>query len=263
MTVPTLVDSADVLLELGISSPTAAQQNTINAEMVKAVGAIKRYLRYDPCQRERTEYYPQKRMQSPIGESVWEVNDTSAYIREATSYSTDELQLLHIPVRSVASVYVDSEGRSGAKTGGFDSSTLKVQGEDYWPNYDAVDSLGVKICKDGILRAIGLWPISPGSVKVTYTAGYTQSELRGTDSIIDASPIWETAIKETARRVRRVLALSSGTLGVPVGMITSENLGDYSYSIDTASATAQLFGGDLLQDSIQRLADFVNWGWEV
>ncbi len=259
---PTLVDASEVLAELGITSPTANETSVVTAAMVKAASVVKKHLRYDPVQLQRTEFYPQRRLQSPPGESVWEVNDSVAYIREVSDFATDELQLQHIPIRSIQYLYIDSEGRGGSTPGGFADSTLKTEGTDFWPNYDLIDSAGAKVCRDGILRSIGLWTITPGSVKVVYTAGYNQAELRGTDSIIDASPIWEAVLNETVRRVRRVLATQKGSIGLPVGVLASENLGDYSYSLDS-SAAGRLFGGPLSADSVQLLGEFVNIGFDV
>ena len=140
---------------------------------------------------------------------------------------------------------------------------MQTEGEAYWPNYDGRDSSGDEICRDGIFRSLGLWPTTPGTVRIMYTAGYTVEELHGQDAIIDARPIVDAVIEEATRRAKKVFIQRKQTgVGFAAGSITSERLGDYSYTVDAASS-AQLFGGtfDLMPASKEALGSFVNWGW--
>jgi len=259
----TIATRADILAELGLTGVATSEQETIiDTALRKAAGAVKSYLRYEPVQGSHTEYYPQQAYQSQPGPGVWEVTDEKAVLRQVSESATNELQLRHLPIRSVASVNVDYDGRSGTKSGSFGSGTSKTEGEDYWANYDEVDGEGNKICKDGILRAVGLWPTTPGTVKVVYTAGYSDDELRGNDSIVDASPIWLAIVEEATRLARRTLLTKKGSLGIPAGVLTSENLGDYSYSVE-AGSLQRLFSGELMPETKARLADFVNWGYAL
>jgi hypothetical protein len=157
-------------------------------------------------------------------------------------------------------VWVDYDGRSGTRSGSFGPESLRVEGPAYWPNFDLVGSDGKMICRDGVLRTIGLWPTTPGTVKVQYTGGYTVSEIRGDDTILDASQIWEAALAESVRRARRVLSQKKSRIGVQAGALKSEKLGDYTYTLDDASAK-ELSGSDLLPRSMEQLHDFCNLGF--
>lgn len=261
-----IADISEVLLELGIfAAPSDSERAVTLTALQRANSAVKRYLHYDPEYKTHTEYYPQGTRLSPPYSETWEVNATHAYIRRQSYGASDELYVQHIPIRSITSLHIDYDGRSGAKTGAFAAETLKVLGEDFWPNYDGVDSSGVKICRDGILRSIGLWSEEPGSVKIVYVAGYTESELHGQDEVIDASPILDCVIQEASRRARRAFTLAkSARTGFVAGPFTSENLGDYSYSIDTALA-AKLIGNDssLTQESMDNLSSFRNLAYDL
>jgi hypothetical protein len=127
---------------------------------------------------------------------------------------------------------------------------------------DGDDSAGEAICRDGVIRALGLWPTTAGTVKVTYNAGYTDDELRGRDKLLDASPIWKSAKAEAARYARKMWVTRSGRLGLIAGVPTSEGLGDYNYSMDGKSI-ASLMDGDLTAESIERLSPFINLGYEL
>jgi len=259
-----VVSPSDVLEELGISSPTDEETTIATNSITRAFGAVARFLRYDPRYKSHTEYYPQRGIAAGVGRGVWEVNDTEAYLREVSSAATEELQMKNIPIRSITSLYIDYDARSGSKTDAFAAATLKNEGVDFWANSDSLDSSDRKLCLDGILRSAGSWPTTAGTVKVVYVSGYTANEFAGTDGTVDASPIRESILFEATRRVRRMFALKKRTgTGLLPGIVTSENLGDYGYSIDAGSANKLVSGGDLDSSTKERLMDFVNMGLEL
>lgn len=261
-----IVDASEVLLELGLtSSPTDVERAVVNEAIRKAEGAVKRHLRYDPKQSSRTQFYPTMGVGAAISPSVWEVNDTQAYERSLNQASTTELQVRGLPIRSNPAIvlYIDYDGRSGARSGAFAASTQKTEGVDFWPNYELVDSNGYKVCLDGILKSQGLWPVETGSVKIVYTAGYSAAELHGQDTVIDASPIMDAVVDEAVRRATKAFTRAKKSLvGFAAGPITSESLGDYSYSVDGASL-AKLVGAsmDIMPETAEKLAEYVNLGW--
>ena len=261
-----IVDISEVLLDLGLSSSVTDEERAIvTASIRRAEGAVKRFIRYDPKQITRTEYYPQQNLALGNTPSIWEVNDSVAYQRQLSTGATSELYIRHVPIRSITTIHIDYDGRAGTRSGAFGTDTLKEEGTDYWPNFDGVDDDGNSICRDGILRSQGLWPTSPGTVKIVYVAGYSQKEFHGGCSIIDATPILEAIVDESVRRAKKVFISKKQTgAGFASGPIISESLGDYNYSVDGASLN-RMFGGqwDLGGDSKERLNDFVNWGYEL
>jgi len=263
----TIVSIADILTFLGLASPTAQQTTIATASLLAAQGAVIRHLHYDPRLLLQTEFYPRMNSNPVSGEGVWETDATSAYFRNLTDAATTELQVARLPIReqdassNSIQVWIDYDARSGTRSGSFPDSSLKVEGVDYHPNYDGVDSRGYKICKDGIFRSEGRWPGLAGSVKIRYAAGYTAEELAGTDPIIDASPIREAVIDETVRRVHKTYSRMKKRTGFGTGALSSESLGDYSYSADGA-LLSQLVGSgsDIMAETALKLESFVNFG---
>lgn len=259
-----IVTITEAYLELGITSPTVDEASIVTAAIIKAEGAVKRYLRYDPVQRRRTEYYPMgDLLHANRSAVVWEVNATEAYMRESVGSAGDEIIVKHLPIRNstLMVIHTDSDGRSGTTENAFQD--LKNEGTDFWPNYDGFDSDGNKVCRDGIIRHVGAWPRTPGSIRIVYTAGYTTGEFRSGNSHIDASPIWDAALDETLRRAKKVFLNMKQSHGWAAGPKSSESLGDYRYSV--GSTAGKLFGSssDITAEVKEKLRDFVNWGFEL
>lgn len=271
--------------QLGIveADATALEQQTVTSALLWAERAVIRYLRYDPVRRTRTEYYPQMdlRMNGNTN-AIWEASNEQAYLRSAGR--TDELQLKHLPLRSITSLHVDYDGRFSKRSGSFSEDTLKTEGDYYWGRYDQQDDAGVLICRDGILLSYGGWPATPGSIQIVYVAGYSQDEFTGNTVYVDAVPIYEAVVFEAARKAKQLLLLSksggssgsgggSGT-GWSAGAVSSERLGDYSYTLSSTSGGNSSGGGggngglydgvvDIAAESMERLADYVNIGYAL
>lgn len=254
-----IVDPSVILLLAGLSdSPTDTERAIVLECLRSAESAVRNHLRYDPVLKSHTEFYPQMDFSPIPAEGVWEVSDTEAYLRRASSAVSDELQVIHIPIRSISSLKIDYDGRFGKRSGSFGDSSLKSEGTDYWANYDSLDSSGNGICRDGIIRSMGSWPSEPGSVKITYTAGYSNAELAGQDDAIDASPIAEAVKGETMRRVNQVYSRMKTSGAGFSGPFSGETLDKYSYTKD-ASVLMAMVGGktDLLLETEFKLVEFV------
>lgn len=260
-------DRQQLLDELNLTSVTRVEDAVISASINRAEAAVKKHLRYDPVKRTRTEYYPRLDLAYSSTREVWEATDNTAYLRRTSTGSTDELQVQHLPIRSDVNirVWIDYDGRSGAKSGAFGNDSEKTLGTDFWPNYDGQDDDGNGICRDGIIKSLGLWPLEPGSIKVRYSAGYSAEELDGEKSLVDAVCIYEACMVEALRRAKKAFVNKRSKLaGFLPGPVTSENLGDYSYSVDS-SVASKLFGNTtgLIPETISLLSDFVNKGIEL
>lgn len=260
-----IVNQNLVLTELGIlSSHTTEEMSIVHQAIVKAESAVLRHLRYDPVLKSHTEYFPRQDYTPSNAEAVWEIEGSQAVLRRRAEASVDELQLTHIPVRASTAVVlrIEYDGRFGTKAGAFGASTVKTEGVDFWPQYDLEDSDGYKVCLDGIIKSMGRWPTEPGSVKVVYTAGYTAAELAGTDTVLNAASISEVVVDEALRRAKKTLTLwkKNAQIGHSAGVITSESLGDYSYSLSTTLTDKMLGSGALSSESKEKLQEFVNWG---
>lgn len=267
MTTPvsSIADVSEVLLHLGLSASSTEVERALAQEALRrANAAVIRYLQYDPVQKTHTEYLPAVSTYRQGREVVWEVTETQAYSRYLSEASTDELQLTHIPVREITSLKVDYDARSGTRSGSFAAASARVEGTDFWPNYDGKDSSGNKICRDGIIRAEGRWPDVAGSVEVIYIAGYTDEELHGQDSVVNAGSILDVVVDEAVRRFLKVMSRSKRALSGFAGPFTSENLGEYSYSVDSG-IFAKLVGGsvDLLPENEQKLMEFMRCNFGV
>lgn len=262
-----IADISEILLLLGLSGTVTEEERAIAQESLRyATGGVIRHLKYDPVQKVHTNYFPQMDFSLRRDRAIWEADDNNAFLRRLAEAATNELQVQHIPIRetdengnNLIDLRIDFDGRSGTRTGSFGVDKKQIEGDDFWPNYDAQDSNGIRICRDGIIRAEGRWPAVANSVKIVYVGGYTPSELHGQDSLTDASPILDAVLDEAVRRFLKAFSRQKTAAAGFTGPFKSERLGDYKYDIDT-DISAKLIGGsfDILPETASKLMDFVN-----
>lgn len=142
------------------------------------------------------------------------------------------LRLPEYPVRTVTSLLEDENAFGGYATNSFPSSSALVSGSDY---HIDVNEAGIGWFGN-IIRISNFWPTQAGSIKITYTAGWTEAELDGevTNPYLDASDIKHGTLKQFAEEFNEVVRQQSG------GEITQERLGDYSVTYATESSGAKV-----------------------
>lgn len=229
-----IVTEAELRVVLGLASSITEEERAVLMLVHReSEQAVRKFLGYDPEQAERTVFLPRGDDLS-VQYGTWDVNSTHA-VFDADG-GTDELIAPHLPIRSISSLKVDRDGRFGTRSGSFGASTAWTEGVDFYPMYEMEG-----ICRSGIIKAQTSWPVVAGSVKLVYTAGLSADELSGntTNRLVDGSGIAQ-AVKLTAGRAMEVYMTKRkrGRAGWIGGNVTSESLGDYSYSVDAASAAA-------------------------
>jgi len=174
------------------------------------------------------------------------------------------LQLKGLPVRGLTSVYVDTAANHGAAAGAFAESTARSIGSDVYPQNDGYDDDGNAFCSSGLIVDKSGWPVSPGTVKITYDAGYTDEELHGQSDQLNAggilSAILETATQRLHQKIRYQRKTRTGIF--TPGQLVSETMGAYAYTIKESAATDTLTGlmSDIPDSAVANLEPFVNWG---
>lgn len=264
-----IVTEATIRIALGLTTTiTDLERAIIQVAHKDAEGKIKSHLKYDPEQRTHTEFFPRRLASTGDIEYRFDVNDahSRAILEATTGVRKRELQLPNIPLRNIASLYVDENGRFGTGTSAFSSATEQTEGSDFWPEWDKTN-----FCPSGLLIANGTWPLTPGSVKVTYTGGYSPDELQGTaDSDatspytttgVDASPIRAAVINEALRRFKTfVVQQKNAIAGFLSGPLKSEKLQDYSYALGMASEMMTAMTIGLMPETQQMLEPFEHYG---
>lgn len=267
-----IVDISEVLLVLGLSDSVTDEERAITqASLIAASGAVSRYLHYDPQQKVHTEYLPNIDFSLRARDAIWETTNNEAFIRRITEAASNELQVTHLPIRETdedgnnpIDLRITFDGRSGTRSGSFAAADQKVEGDDFWPNYESEDSNGIKVCRDGIIRSEGRWPSVAGSVKLVYVAGYTRMELHGQDTVIDASPIYDSVIDESVRRVMKAFSRRKKAGAGFTGPFKKERLGDYMYETnDTILESLVGTSWDILPETRDKLAEFCSYSLGV
>lgn len=208
-----------IKLNLGIADSDTSQDSRLTAWMNAAIAAVQRACEgVDFESITRTEYY------EPDG---W------------------NLITRHRPISSITTVYEDANAAWGDESGAFAADTILVAGSDYALVRDGSGVNG-EVAKSGIIRRIGTkWAtaISPvayrntnynnltrsivpaiGPVKLVYVSGYTTCPVDVTQAICAEVDMM------------RAMAGQGGQ------QMTSESLGEYSYSTANLHRGVQDFG---------------------
>lgn len=270
-----LLNEAELRVMLGLtSSITDDERAVLNLILPAAEARVADHLGYQPEQFLATEYYPRSDAAGGYASGAYGWDVTAAHRRaemypaggSGTMYPT--LQLERLPVRQVVEVRVDYSARFGTAAGAFASDSTWVAGSDYWAEWEEPG-----LCRTGCLFASGAWPSEPGTVRVQYRAGYSPDELSGratasgtaadgtiTTARVNASAIKRAALITAVKAIQSWDALRKKTrTGFTPGVIQSENLGDYSYSLAASSALAGLVTA-LPAEAAELLEPFVHWG---
>lgn len=267
-----ILNAGEARIVLGLAaSITDADRGLLEMLLPMVNGAIIKELGYDPEYKTHTgEFYPRAEVARREGGGTWDSNGTVAYFQPYDRGLV--LQLHHLPVRSVTEVKVDYNGGFGSKANTFGADTIKVEGTDFYQ-----DLMQSGFNATGHLFSNTGWPSEPGSVKVTYKAGYTRWELSGqADNPDQADPDTElapigidaSAIKEaalialvnsfTAFKMRASAISADGTVS---GVLSGERMGDYSYTLDlSALKMAASMSVSIPPDAAAKLEPFRHWG---
>jgi len=253
---------ARVLLNLH-DSITSHELAMLNMLLPAAQSAVASTLGYDPEHGTRKELLPTLPTQQVAESDEWRSDGSRAYYASHSIGVHDNLLYCKfVPIRSVTSLYEDSDARHGKRSGAFE--TQLTEGVGFVPEYDQFDSDGNELASSGILRRVGTtWPTLPGTVKVEYVAGYTRDELNGTDGQINARPIKDAVALTFMKSFRQYVLLGKDdNAGFTTGSLIQEKLGDYSYQTATTKEVAAMtsMAVELPPEAKLLLQPFVNYG---
>jgi len=136
--------------------------------------AVRAYLRHDITQPTSAyvEFYPQYERDAHEDYSFLAISDDKVYYDTGTD-SGRLLYLNNLFVRSITEIREDEDARFGQGSSDFAASSILTAGTDY---YMQLDSAGMS--KYGIVHRVNRdWSTLPGTIKVTYVAGWTADEL--------------------------------------------------------------------------------------
>ena len=183
---------------------------------------------------------------------AWDVQGNQVVARMAAQYG-DVLQLSQMWLRSITSIYEDLGAYGGQKAGDFGSSALLTSGTHYFVNFDrdmsdpelnGTQSLAIA---GQVVRVGTCWSHIPRTIKVTYVAGLTASELDGAWSDIKDVVVYETSNQFGLKK-------SLGGAGADI-LVKSESIGG-EYRV-TYEDRFDLLAG-LSEGSKQKLEQFMN-----
>ncbi len=115
----------------------------------------------------------------------------------------------------------------------FDADSKLTIGTHYVLDMDGSDAVSESGC---LRRLSAYWPTTPGSVKVTYTAGFSSTELKGSASTWDASDLRYATLMTLQQAYNQVMTHQRDADTGRRGLITAESIEGYSYQLDRGVA---------------------------
>lgn len=220
---PDIATTEDCLEYLGLDSPTAADRALVSRLKKRVENLARTFCRHGIAQETYTHLLPKSPVINESVDQHVEISGDRASIGRG-QFGSDVLQLPQMFVRSITSLFQDTNAKAGQGSGDFGASTELTAGTDF---YLDVDETGLS--RSGwLVKEAGTWPRQPRTVKVTYVAGLTAAELD------DAySDIKDGICEEVQMRFQSTKSMQ-GADGQS-GRIKSESIGgEYSVSFDTA-----------------------------
>jgi len=254
-----IVSLAEARAALAEDTITEADLGLLNMLHEEAEQTVGRVLKYDPRQKRLTEFYPRSDVDVATSQfGVWDSDGQRAFFKPTGGQQ--ELQLGRLPVRTIHSLYEDTSGYFGKKTGAFAAATELTEGDDFVAEYH-LDGYA----PSGLLHRInGSWSTTPGSIKIDVTCGYSDEEFNGTAGTgIDARPIKAAALMTLVKGYKQYKINQKSQLGYAAGAKSIEKMGDYSYTLEKTATQNFNFQLTVPQEGVRLLQDFIHYGQMV
>jgi len=240
---------------LGLTAPFDANDTFVLQILLAATDRIfADFLGYSVAEATRSEYYPARTNLTQRDGLVDGYERSGANkVVPIDRYRNERRVILlrHLPVKEIVAVYENPDAWQTDPPDFADQYKLTA-GDDY-----ALDLGEDGASKTGFLiRNTGPWSVAERCVKVTYRAGYSEAELGDAFAQIKLAYLMQIQVSYNTTKLHR---MTGGVMPTP-GLKSSESLGDWSASYDTAT-NAKLYGmtNRLAPGVADILEDYMNY----
>lgn len=216
---PSLVETDEIFAYLSIT-PSASQSDAMEVIKNGMESSVKRFCRWRIVQETLTSFLPLH----PTAVGYHVPTAEVGYGFGAVTSGRNRLQLPAMHVKTITSIYEDCGAKAGFNAEDFPSTTLLTAGDDYFLEKDSGSTYSES---GGVIRVGKNWSSIPGTIKVVFVAGFSESELSGEQNAIRLATIRECARAWIARQRENALVSSAGSDSL---VVSRERLGDYDVS---------------------------------
>ena len=231
---PTLCTNADVFTFMGITAPTPAQTALMTMLRTGVEKDIINYARWAVVETAMVVYLPRPNVAH--GSTVY-TSDFSV----GAAPSRTRLQLPQMYITTITDIWEDTAA-IGTATGSFSSDTKLTANVGY---HLETDDAGVS-WNGGVLRVGATWSNIPGTIKASFTCGFSESALAGSFYDLRLKTIQEVADIWVTRQCMQQVYVT-GLNGDTSGTVAREKLGPWeiAYRDPGASSSVERDGSSL------------------
>jgi hypothetical protein len=205
----------------------------------------RRYCRHGITRETYTdEYHRRENIGGGDFSDVLDVQGDDVFLRDNPTPDGEILQLDNGYVTSITSLYEDRSARFGQGGSDFAAATQLTEGTHFVPEYENT------FCKSGrIIRVNRNWSPRPGTIKVTYVAGFTAAQLNDEYGFVK-----DAILSEMQLKFSRVKQQRSGG-GGPLKKVTYHSDVSYEYAVSAGGSALSLSSATKSElSTIRRLA---------
>lgn len=223
-----IVEPEEVRLTLGVASSgeDAAALERVHRRVERLV---KDFVGYDVEQATKVEILPPADVTAGLYDPLVGYGAAGADL-----YGSEILHLRHWPVRSITSVAYDPSGQFAGGQSTYDATSYRLE----------ISSPGLST--SGRLVNLGGWPLEPGTLKVTYVAGWSADELGDVASVFQTAVLQAVAQNFNQQVANRAASHTAGT-----GAVNSETTDGQTFQFARAGLNHGF--AVVLPESVQRM----------
>jgi hypothetical protein len=219
-----IVDPLEVMTVLGVQ-PGTRDGALVSLLHKRVERLVKQHVRHNVEQDTHVEFLPAGRIRMHRDSLVDDYSGVGGNDPGPAVISPEILAVSHVPLREVLSLHLN-EYAWGTPAGTWTEPYLLAEGADFVVDWDEPG-----LCRSGhVVRSYSGWPLTPRTVRISYSAGWTPDELD------DEAGDYKLAVLQASQKFfNEVRAHHAATDTAGTGAVQTETMDGAFFSFGNAA----------------------------